>query len=243
MSRISFRIGTLVFIVFACFLAMTYVTYAAETAFVPLAETTGGPISAVYKTGNLPDFINGLFKFAIIIGAIAAVLRIAYAGYLYMFSDMWSQKGQAKEILADVTLGLLLLLSIYLILNQINPDILRLKALDVIKNNPASTSNSPTTALTSTAPTSGTAGGAGIPTSKVPDPVQAAIEQLKSEYAGSGTPPDEYHFTTSTGSPISGYYCFQETPYSGTGIFFSCTKRLDNCNRIARVAGTSCQSY
>jgi hypothetical protein len=44
-------------------------------------------------------------------------------------SDMWSHKGAAKEIIQDVTLGLLLLLGIYLILYQVNPDILTLKAL------------------------------------------------------------------------------------------------------------------
>ena len=123
---------------------LRYIRFSAQkvllaTAFVPLAETPGGPLSNLYKTttGDFSSLINGLFKFAIIIGAIAAVLRIAWAGYLYMGqSDMWSHKGKAKEILADVTLGLLLLLSIYLILNQINPDILKLRAMDNIKNDP-----------------------------------------------------------------------------------------------------------
>lgn len=109
------------------------------TPFVPLAKTSGGPVSDLYNTGSLPDFINGLFRFAIIIGAIAAVLRIAYAGYLYMGqSDMWSHKGEAKAILGDVTLGLLLLLSIYIILYQINPDILNLDPLRNITPEPAS---------------------------------------------------------------------------------------------------------
>src|SRR3989344_1988095 len=59
---------------------------------------------------------------------------LAYAGYLYMGqSDMWSHKGEAKQIITDVTIGFLLLLAIYLILYQINPDILKLKALERIK--------------------------------------------------------------------------------------------------------------
>ena len=82
--------------------------------------------------------IEGM-AFAITIGAIVAVLRIAYAGYLYMGSDMWSSKGKAKEVLGEVTLGLLLLLGVYLILYQINPDIVTLKALDVIRSSPAPT--------------------------------------------------------------------------------------------------------
>lgn len=108
-----------------------------QAAFVPLADTSSGPLRDLYNSsagGGLAGYINGLFKFAIAIGAIVAVLRIAYAGYLYMGqSDMWSTKGKAKEIIGDVILGLLLLLSIYLILEQINPDILNLDALRSIK--------------------------------------------------------------------------------------------------------------
>ena len=102
--------------------------------FVPLAQTPGGSkLGQLYGDNNFAGFVNGLFKFGIAIGAIAAVLRLAYAGFLYMGqSDMWSQKGVAKGIIQDVTLGLLLLLSIYLILYQINPDILKLNALKKI---------------------------------------------------------------------------------------------------------------
>ena len=104
--------------------------------FAPLADTPQtSKLGQLYGSGgNLASFINGLFKFSLAIGAIVAVLRLAYAGYLYMGqSDMWSHKGEAKTIIADVTLGLLLLLSIYLILYQINPGILKLDALKNIK--------------------------------------------------------------------------------------------------------------
>lgn len=106
--------------------------------FEPLVDTgsQSSKLSALYNsTGDLSNFINSAFKFALTIGAILAVLRIAYAGYLYMGqSDMWSQKGVAKGIIQDVALGLLLLLAIWLILNQINPDILKLNALDSIRD-------------------------------------------------------------------------------------------------------------
>jgi len=83
----------------------------------------------VYNTGNLAEYINTLFTTALSIGAILAVLRIAYAGYQYMTTDAWGSKQHAKEILGDVTLGLLLLLSIFLILKQINPELLDLSVL------------------------------------------------------------------------------------------------------------------
>ncbi len=43
-----------------------------------------------------------------------------------MGTDVFSKKNDAKTILQDAVLGLLLLLGTYLILNQINPDLLNL---------------------------------------------------------------------------------------------------------------------
>ncbi|OGG51016.1 hypothetical protein A2763_00220 [Candidatus Kaiserbacteria bacterium RIFCSPHIGHO2_01_FULL_54_36] len=140
-SCIQYRVYLLTAIfafVCACLLA-PFLVHAQTGNFVPLAETPGGKLAELYSSPDLSGFINGLFKFGIALGAIIAVLRLAYAGYLYMGqSDMWSHKGEARTIIADVTLGLLILLSIYLILFQINPDIVQFKALDVIKSAPAS---------------------------------------------------------------------------------------------------------
>ena len=75
----------------------------------------------------IPDLLNGLFTFGLSVGAMLAVLRIAYAGWLYMGSaDMWSKKGEGIAVFQDAILGLLLLLGVWLILFQINPDILNL---------------------------------------------------------------------------------------------------------------------
>ena len=103
---------------------------------MPLADigSQSSKLSGLYNSADLSSYINGVFSFAIGVGAVLAVLRLAYAGYLYMGSaDMWSSKGKAREVIADVTLGLLLLLAIWLILNQINPTILQFKALQNIK--------------------------------------------------------------------------------------------------------------
>ena len=83
------------------------------------------------NTTSLAQFFNTLFKAAIVIGAILAVLRLGYAGALYMGSDLVGNKGKARSIISEVVLGLLLLLGVWLILNQINPDILN---LDILRN-------------------------------------------------------------------------------------------------------------
>ena len=59
-----------------------------------------------------------------------------FAGFLYMGSDFWDKKNQAKEIIQDVVLGLLLLLGTYLILAQINPEILNLNILKSFSSSP-----------------------------------------------------------------------------------------------------------
>lgn len=101
-------------------------------AFVPLAPTpANSKLGVLYGSSNLADFLSKLFAAALSIGAILAVLRLGYAGYVYMTSDAWNSKHHAKEVIGDVVLGLLLLLSVYLILWQINPDILR---LDFLRN-------------------------------------------------------------------------------------------------------------
>ncbi len=103
----------------------------AAGGFVPLTKDADFEKIFGTKVGgdakNLTSFINSAFKLTLSIGAILAVLRIAWAGYQYMTSDAWGEKSHAKEILGDVTIGILLLLSVYLILYQINPNITSLQ--------------------------------------------------------------------------------------------------------------------
>ena len=88
------------------------------------------------NTTSLAQFFNTLFKAAIVIGAILAVLKLGYAGAIYMMSDLVSDKGKARGIIQNVVFGLLLLLAVWLILNQINPDILNLDILRNVKSTP-----------------------------------------------------------------------------------------------------------
>lgn len=112
--------------------ALPAFAFAAGGGFVPLTKDFNG--QKLFGVGggsgsspqDLTSFINAAFKVVLSIGAILAVLRIAYAGWQYMSSDAWGEKSHAKEILGDVIIGLLLLLSVYLILNQINPQITKL---------------------------------------------------------------------------------------------------------------------
>ena len=81
------------------------------------------------NTSDLATFFNAFFKTALGVGAMLAVLRLGYAGFLYMTTDLPGSKGNAREIIQHTVEGLLLLLAIWLILNQINPNILNLDIL------------------------------------------------------------------------------------------------------------------
>ncbi len=100
-----------------------------NNGFVPLECFDQSPkLEQVYtQSDDLGKFMNSIFVGAISLGAILAVLRLAWAGFRYMASDLPGVKGNSKEIIGDTLLGLLLLLSIWLILNQINPQLLNLK--------------------------------------------------------------------------------------------------------------------
>src|SRR5262245_9318678 len=90
-------------------------------------------LSTLFNSNNdLATFFNTFFKGAIIVGAMLAVLRLGYAGFVYMTSDILSSKQSARDIITEATLGLMLLLAIWLILNQINPNLLNLNILQSV---------------------------------------------------------------------------------------------------------------
>jgi hypothetical protein len=109
----------------------TGVMFQAVAPFKPLApiDSQSGQLSGIYQSGDLSVYISKLFVFAISIGAIIAVIRLMWAGYQYMGSEMWTSKESAKKTFREVILGLLLLLAIYLILYRINPNLLNIQIL------------------------------------------------------------------------------------------------------------------
>ncbi|KKW17505.1 MAG: hypothetical protein UY57_C0016G0011 [Candidatus Kaiserbacteria bacterium GW2011_GWB1_50_17] len=94
------RIGILLSAIILFGLTLSSVAHAAPApgGFAPLADIpAGSKLSDLYSgpEGDLSTFINRIFSFAIAIGAMLAILRIAYAGYLYMVSDLWTNKERA----------------------------------------------------------------------------------------------------------------------------------------------------
>ena len=91
-------------------------------------------LKSLMTSGDLASFFNAFFKTAIVVGAMLAVLRLGYAGFMYMTTDSFGNKTTAKNIIQEAVMGLLLLLSIWIILFQINPNILNLDILQGVRS-------------------------------------------------------------------------------------------------------------
>ncbi len=94
-------------------------------AFVPLTSIPG--IESAGNADSLPDFLNSLYRLAIGLAAVLAVLQIVRAGIMYMGGDSVTEKKEAKSLIALSIGGLILILSPVVVFSVINPDILSLK--------------------------------------------------------------------------------------------------------------------
>ena len=95
--------------------------------FRPITENlSSGPplLNDAISAASLSWFLTNIFKIAIAVGAILAVLRIAYGGFVWMTTDAVGAKQNARTIIQNAALGLILLLAVVVILERINPNLL-----------------------------------------------------------------------------------------------------------------------
>jgi len=74
-------------------------------------------------TDDFNTYINALYLMFISIAALIAVIKIIIAGVKYMFSDIVTQKSEAKRDIQGALLGLLVVLAAVVVLTIINPDL------------------------------------------------------------------------------------------------------------------------
>jgi hypothetical protein len=74
---------------------------------------------------SFSGFLSAIYNWGIAIGVILAVLFIVFGAIQYMSTDAVSGKTEGREKIKNALLGLLLLLTSYLILYTINPDLIR----------------------------------------------------------------------------------------------------------------------
>ena len=102
-------------------------TFNNSGGFVPLVGLPGLTDESAKR--SLADYLNALFRLAIGIGALIAVIKIIFAGIKYMSRDSFFAKEEAKSDIQTALLGLLIMLSVVLVLTVINPNLLNLNVL------------------------------------------------------------------------------------------------------------------
>lgn len=116
----------ILFLLLFLFLGASFIL-AQKPLEVTYPQIPGVTTPATTKTA-LPDYIRYIFQFSLFLGAIIAFSSFIYGGVRYLTSagSPSAQKDAKSQISAGV-LGLIILVSAYLILNTINPQLVALK--------------------------------------------------------------------------------------------------------------------
>lgn len=93
------------------------------TSLEPLPLPGGGVIDAT----SFPGYVSTAFKLLLASGATIAVVMLILGAMTYMFSDVVSNKKNALDRIRGSMWAIVLLVSSYLILNTINPDLVTFK--------------------------------------------------------------------------------------------------------------------
>ena len=106
---------------FAALLVLIPLTAQAAAVDIPCRPSTTG-------TADLFNCINQLYKYALVICSIAAIIMIMIGGYMYIFSGGSEKKvGTAKSFISSSLIGIAVLLVGFVLLRQINPSLLTIK--------------------------------------------------------------------------------------------------------------------
>jgi len=92
--------------------------------YVPLAPIDGYT-DTNSAAGGLSGYLNTMFKFGVALASGLAVIMIVIGGIQYMSSDAVSNKSEGINRMTSAIWGLILALGAYVILNTINPALLK----------------------------------------------------------------------------------------------------------------------
>jgi hypothetical protein len=80
----------------------------------------------------LANYIGGIYKYLLGIGALLATITMMVGGFLWIMSSGNPQAiGDAKGWINGAVIGLILLSTTWLILNEVNPELTRLKSINI----------------------------------------------------------------------------------------------------------------
>ncbi len=86
------------------------------------SETDG---TIIIKEGGLSSYLQQIITYLLMLVAVAAVFYMIYGGILYVTTDIINKKAEGKEMIQRVTYGLIFVFTVWLLINSINPNILK----------------------------------------------------------------------------------------------------------------------
>jgi hypothetical protein len=95
--------------------------FAQTKTYVPLVSD--GPFKQIAESANLNEFLLTLYNFGVGVAVSLSILFIILGGIQYMTTDAVGKMEEGKKRMLDAVVGLLIALSSWLIINQINPKI------------------------------------------------------------------------------------------------------------------------
>lgn len=90
-----------------------------------LLEPVGGQNSIPVSPTGISIYFNNIYSFVLILIAITAVFYLIYGGIVYLTTDIANKQKQGKEIIIRVITGLAFVFCVWVVLNSINPEILK----------------------------------------------------------------------------------------------------------------------
>ena len=94
------------------------VLLAQTPSFKPLVGIPG-----IDPTAGFSQYINALYAISISVAGLLAVIKIIIAGIKYTMSEVVTQKSDAKSEIQGALVGLIIVVSAVIVLNQINPQL------------------------------------------------------------------------------------------------------------------------
>ncbi|KKR21829.1 MAG: hypothetical protein UT50_C0003G0010 [Candidatus Moranbacteria bacterium GW2011_GWA2_39_41] len=117
-NKYSLSIVILVLLIFPA------LTLAASFNYAPMEQIPG-----FTPENNFYSYISAVYKFGIWAVGVSALLMITIGGYMYIMSAAnVASAEKAKAVITDAIIGLILALVSYLLLYEINPNLVKLRA-------------------------------------------------------------------------------------------------------------------
>jgi len=123
MKKISYNKTALCGLSLAILLTGSMIAYAAGEG---IQYNLLSPFGEAQQVSTFGDYLSGMIPFLVRLAAVLATVFIVIGGFEYSMSDSITSKQDAKDMITQAVIGLLLALTSYLILNTLSPNLVRL---------------------------------------------------------------------------------------------------------------------